>query len=79
MLQAMRRKARNLGLTHLLETNETAKRVVKMTMALGLLPANDIGNCFDQICGFAARHNIGLELEGYLNYVQRTWIEGNKL
>lgn len=72
----MRKKARNLGLTNLLRTNELARKAVNSAMALPLLPQEHISAGLDSIVMFAEQNGIQDELQQFLNNVQCTWIEG---
>lgn len=77
MLQAMRRKARSLGLQQFLSDNFTARKVYAMTMSLPLLPQELIEEGFYLIQEYAVA--VLTEMQVYLDYVKNTWIEGNKV
>lgn len=76
VLKAMRRKARSLGLDHLLTANAQAKQAVHMAMALPLLPQELIAEGFGYIKTFCDQQGVGQDLTPFLNYVNHTWIQG---
>lgn len=74
--QAMRKKARSLGMTHLLDQNAIAKKIVKMAMALPLLPQDRIDHGLQMIEIYAGQHNLVDSMARFFQYLRTTWIEG---
>lgn len=72
----MRKKARSLGFTNIITNNVNAKKVVKMAMALPLLPQENIRQGMQDIELYAAEHHLLADMMSFFNYVRRTWIEG---
>lgn len=59
----------SLGYLHHLNTNNNARKVLKLLMSLPLLPARDMGNGFLLIRAFARNHDV--HLERLLSYYER--------
>ncbi|XP_039292512.1 uncharacterized protein LOC111064492 [Nilaparvata lugens] len=72
----MRRKAAELGLFHFLRESPMVKMILKMVMALPLLPSKNIANGYDVITEFALEKGVYDRMERFLQYVDRTWIKG---
>lgn len=68
-----------MGLTDLLEQRGDAKKIVKMTVALPLLPADKTLEGFDCVVDLTVRNDLDVELQEYLDYVENTWIIGMKI
>ncbi|XP_046659976.1 uncharacterized protein LOC124353943 [Homalodisca vitripennis] len=73
---AMRKRARLLGMTALLNENPVAHKIVKMTMSLPLLPHDAIPAGMRAIRQHALRNGLAEEMERFLLYVEETWIQG---
>lgn len=72
----MRKKSRSLGYTNLLTNNGHAKKVVKMSMALPLLPQANIVEGLEAIEVYAEQNGLQDTMRQFLNYVRTTWVEG---
>lgn len=59
----------SLGYLHHLNTNDNARKVLKLLMSLPLLPARDMENGFVLIRAFARNHDV--HLERLLSYYER--------
>ncbi|XP_034244893.1 uncharacterized protein LOC117647297 [Thrips palmi] len=75
--QAMSKKCASLGLRPLLkEKPDDAGKTVRMCMALPFLPAEKIEQGFQEVKAKAAREEFHAQLKPFLDYVERTWING---
>lgn len=73
----MSKKSAKMGLRPLLqERPEDAGKTVRSCMALPFLPANKIDNGFQQVRAQAARQDYYAQLKPFLDYVEKTWING---
>lgn len=73
----MSKKSAKMGLRPLLqERPEDAGKTVRSCMALPFLPANKIENGFQQVRAQAARQDYYAQLKPFLDYVEKTWING---
>eukprot|EP00102_Acyrthosiphon_pisum_P018855 XP_016656065.1 PREDICTED: uncharacterized protein LOC103307748 [Acyrthosiphon pisum] len=70
--QAVWRKMNSLGYLHHLNTNDNARKVLKLLMSLPLLPARDMENGYLLIRAFARNHDV--HLERLLSYYERYWL-----
>lgn len=78
VLQAVFRYASKQGLRPKMKDDENVRKVVKMAMALPLLPASQIREGFDVIrrrCNPATLAVAPL-LTRFLAYIKRQWIDG---
>jgi len=73
----MSKKSAKMGLRPLLqERPEDAGKTVRSCMALPFLPANKIEDGFQQVRAQAARQDYYAQLQPFLDYVEKTWING---
>lgn len=63
-------------MTNLLTNNVNAKKIVKMAMALPLLPQDSIEHGLHMIEIYAGQHNLVDSMASFFRYVRSTWIEG---
>ncbi|CAI6353875.1 unnamed protein product [Macrosiphum euphorbiae] len=70
--QAVWRKMNSLGYLHHLNTNNNARKVLKLLLSLPLLPARDMENGFLLIRAFARNHDV--HLERLLSYYESYWL-----
>lgn len=63
-------------MTNLLNENANAKKIVKMAMALPLLPQESIGDGLNMIEVYAGQHNLVDSMASFFRYLRSTWIEG---
>ncbi|XP_052130872.1 uncharacterized protein LOC113208726 [Frankliniella occidentalis] len=80
--QAMCKKASKIGLRPLLNEDDPAGKargkVVRMCMALPFLPAEKIDEGFRAVRDHSRIQNYN-ELEPFLDYVERTWLQGKTI
>lgn len=79
LLQAIVKKARELGLVPLVNANQHAKRILRSCCALALLPANLIHRGFRRIAAEAAQQNLLQDLMPFLQYMVNTWMSDQML
>lgn len=70
----MRRKVKSLRLSNQFEQRGDAKKIVKMTLALALLPEDEILEGFNSVVDFIMQNHIDVDLQEYVNDVENTWI-----
>ncbi|XP_039292513.1 uncharacterized protein LOC111045813 [Nilaparvata lugens] len=71
----MRKTAGRFGLGNLLKDSPFAKTVLKMGMALPLLPSRKIANGFNVITRFAVENGVYDRMERFLQYLECAWIK----
>lgn len=73
----MSKKSAKMGLRPLLqERPEDAGKVVRMCMSLPLLPEEKIEDGFGEVRAHAATQDTYPQLQPFLDYVEKTWING---
>ncbi|KAE8740478.1 hypothetical protein FOCC_FOCC014006, partial [Frankliniella occidentalis] len=73
--QAMCKWTIRFGLVPLLEVNDDMGKIVRMCMALPFLPPERIIQGFEDVNEYARGKAFYEQIEGFLNYVNQTWLQ----
>lgn len=73
--RAVCRNVRSLGLHAVVRDNDNARRILRLSMSIPLVPPNRIQEALNAIIVEARRLFLFNEFEGFFNYIRTTWID----